>query len=81
MFITCESGCALVIPEDDPVFRPVGDYRPGDPIDPETVDFDALFARDACRPGSQIIVNNRVEVIRQVGWSPQNRILDCLSTP
>lgn len=66
MTITCESGCALAIPEDDTVFLPLGEYLSGQPIDPETVDFDAEFARDACHPGSRIIVNNRVEVIRQV---------------
>lgn len=66
LLIQCESGRALAIPGDDPVFRPKGDYQSGDVIDPETVDFDSLWAEDGCQPGSQIIYNNQVEVIQSV---------------
>lgn len=65
--ILCNSGCATAIPDDDPVYIPTGNYRDGDVIDPETVEFETALAGDACQPGSRIIINNRVEVIRSVG--------------
>jgi hypothetical protein len=66
MNVTCESGCAFTIPECDTVFLLCDDLPAGSTIDPERVDFDAMFAADALQPGSKIIVNNRVEVVQYV---------------
>jgi hypothetical protein len=65
MTVTTESGRRLQIPSHHTVFEPVGDYRTGQAIDPETVN---VFADRAVNllPGRHIIVDNRVEVVTRV---------------
>jgi hypothetical protein len=65
MLVLTESGRRLTIPHHHSVFEPVGEYAPGEEIDPETVEVipaQALFLL----PGSKIIVDNRVEVVTGV---------------
>lgn len=65
MLVLTESGRRLTIPRHHSVFEPVGEYAPGQEIDPETVDVvpaQAIFLA----PGKRIIVDNRVEVVTGV---------------
>lgn len=66
MHIHCASGCSIEIPDDDVVFVPRGLYLPGQPIDPETVEFESDYAGNVCCPGRQLILDNRVETIARV---------------
>lgn len=66
MTVTTESGRRLTIPAHHPVYRPVGDHRPGETIDPTTVDVDSDRAA-TLRRGVRIIVDNKVEVVAAVG--------------
>lgn len=65
MTVTCESGKRLSIPCHHPVYTPLGDYRPGDRVDPETVDCEADRAALLGR-GRLIIVDNLVETVAAV---------------
>ena len=59
----CRSGKELDIPRHDPVFVPVGDYREGDVVDPQTVEFESGLAQAVLEIGQKIIVDNTVKVI------------------
>lgn len=65
MLVTTRQGRRVTIPAHHPVYRPVGDYRDGDQVDYARVDVDSTTA---CRlkAGEQIILDNRVEVVRTV---------------
>lgn len=65
MTVTTASGLRVRIPAHHDVFSPVGDYRPGDPIDPAAVDV-TVGTAIAIDPGDRIIVDNRVEVVAEV---------------
>ena len=66
MIVTTTSGRRLTIPAHHPVFTPVDRrYRPGDEIDPVTVDVDSDRAA-TLREGDRIIVDNKVEAVAAV---------------
>lgn len=65
MTVMTESGRELRIPAHHPVYSPVGEYREGDRVDPETVAV-AVDRAGLLMRGLQIIVDNRVEVVRNV---------------
>ncbi len=65
MTVMTESGRQLKIPAHHPVYTPVGEYRDGDRVDPETVDVEVDRAGLIVR-GEKIIVDNRVEVVRTI---------------
>ncbi len=65
MTVTTESGRRLTIPAHHPVFCPVGNYSPGDEIDPQTVDVNTDRAALLVK-GNRFIVDNRVEVVAAV---------------
>lgn len=65
MIVTTESGRRLTIPAHHPVYTPLGNYQPGDAVDPETVDVEPDRAA-LLRRGNRIIVDNRVEVVAVV---------------
>lgn len=69
MIVTTESGRTLTIPLRHPVFAPVGDYRPGQEVDPASVEVaPARAAR--LRRGDRLILDNRVEVVAAVAAVP-----------
>lgn len=66
MTVTTASGKQLTIPAHHPVFWPVGaGVRPGDRIDPATVDVDSDRA-GTLRRGDRLIVDNKVELVTAV---------------
>jgi hypothetical protein len=65
MLVMTESGRRLTIPRTHTVFEPIGDFRPGQEIDPETVDVSPENATHLA-PGKNIIIDNRVERIASV---------------
>lgn len=65
MLVLTESGRRLTIPKAHTIFSPIGDYRPGQEIDPETVDVEPERATRLV-PGKRIIVDNKVEVVTSV---------------
>lgn len=66
MRVKCKSGKVLTIPHHDPVFVPVGNYREGDTVDPETVEFESGRATAVLERGQRIIVDNTVEIVESV---------------
>ena len=65
MTVLTESGRELRIPAHHPVYTPVGEYREGDKVDPETVNV-AVDRAGLLMRGLRIIVDNKVEVVRTV---------------
>lgn len=65
MTVTTRSGRALTIPRHHPVFTPLGDYRDGDRVDPETVALEPDRVT-TLEPGDKIIVDDVVEVVARV---------------
>lgn len=66
MTVTTASGRQLDIPSHHSVFWPVSTrYRPGDVIDPMTVDVDSARA-SKIKEGDRIILDNRVEEVASV---------------
>ncbi len=65
MTVTTESGKRIHVQAHHPVFTPIGDYRPGDRVDPQTVEV-ASDRAGLLRTGNTIIVDNRVEVVALV---------------
>lgn len=65
MLIITDSGRRLTIPHSHTIFEPVGDFQPGQEIDPETVDVTPERATRLV-PGKRIIVDNRVEVVTSI---------------
>ena len=68
MTVTTESGRQLTIPAHHPVYTPVGNYRPGDQVDPSTVEVDVDRA-GLLRRGVRLIIDNKVEVVREVAMA------------
>ena len=66
MTVTTESGRRLTIPCHHQVFRPVDDrLRPGQRVDPVTVEVDSDLAA-TLRRGDRLILDNRVERVAAV---------------
>lgn len=65
MIVRTESGRRLTIPIHHTVFAPVGQYRQGDRVDPETVEV-APGRPSLLRTGDRIIIDNKVEVVAEV---------------
>lgn len=65
MIVTTESGRQLTIPAHHPVYTPIGNYRPGDDVDPVTVEVEVDRAA-LLRRGVRLILDNKVEVVREV---------------
>ena len=65
MTVTMESGRRLIILPHHSIFTPVGDYKPGDPIDPTTVEV-ATEEASGIKEGKKIIVDNVVEVVSEI---------------
>lgn len=65
MTVVTESGRSLTIPVHHPVFTPLGNYAPGDEVDPLTVEVVVAHATALSR-GRRIIIDNKVEVVAAV---------------
>lgn len=68
MIVTTESGRQLTIPAHHPIYTPIGNYRPGDRVDPSTVEVDVDRA-GLLRRGVRLIIDNKVEVVREVAMA------------
>lgn len=65
MTVTTTSGRRLTIPPHHPVFVPLNSCRPGDRVDPATVEVRSQRASALTR-GRRFIVDNTVEVVAAV---------------
>lgn len=69
MTVTTESGRSLMIPAHHQVFWPVEQrFRPGDVIDPATVEVDSDRAA-TLRRGDRLILDNKVERVAAVAMA------------